>query len=65
MEAISINENSKYFTSASKDMVNVWSLNGTNAKKLVSIPVEGGTPRILASVDADGRKCIIFKGVSF
>jgi len=46
-------------------MVNVWSLNGTNAKKLVSIPVEGGTHRILASIDADGRKCIIFKGVSF
>jgi hypothetical protein len=46
-------------------MVNVWSLNGTTAKKLVSIPVEGGSPRILASVDSDGRKCIIFKGGSF
>jgi hypothetical protein len=46
-------------------MVNVWSLNGTTAKRLVSIPVEGGSPRILASVDSDGRKCIIFKGGSF
>jgi hypothetical protein len=32
-------------------MVNVWSLNGTSAKKMVSIPVEGGTPRIMATVD--------------
>jgi hypothetical protein len=46
-------------------MVNVWSLNGTAVKKLVSIPVEGGSPRILATVDSDGRKCVVFKGASF
>jgi len=62
VESIGINENSKFFTTASKDMVNVWSLNGTNAKKLVSIPVEGGSPRVLAAVDQEGTKCVIYRG---
>ena len=47
-------------TTASRDCVNIWFLNGTEAKRAVCIPLYDVTSgKALAAVDAAGNNCVV------
>ena len=79
IESINININSNYFTTTSKDVINIWSINTSNytSQKIIGITIDnsqeekkggqGGknATRTLATVDSDCKVACVYRGRNF